>query len=358
MEKKKAVVVVSGSYVLMQAFWIALAYPDYEWTVVLIKSSDSNDGLYVNKKLCENSGVFKNVILVESSDKYANIFEKMCIFMKMFLYYFIGKKKTYCRKYVEDRIGTFDYDLLCVGSAASFLEGAVLNFSDEIETIIVQEGLGDYVFVDMNYDFITNIAGKILYKMQYVNYLFYTSYPLNQNCIKFATAPEDLPDKRYKKIYKLFDNDIVNAETYSELLNKVYNVEIENNYDIVVFTSITFSDEKYSDSARLVEYLRKEYSGKKILVKKHPRDEYEYDFGELDVECKYTDIPGEVLIQQLDKAEFIFAFPSTLMMSVVYDDKYTYKLINYVTGMSKAYNDGFGDMVKYLKIKDEDIIEI
>lgn len=356
---RKALAVIAGSYRLMQAIWFALAYPEYEWSVVLLRYGENTDNIKEMERHCLRFGCFKNVFIVITTSRFSGLLDKVIDFSKMFFSYILGNRKKYCRQYIESYIGTFDYDLLCLASSYSLFEGAVLNFSDEIQTIMMQEGMDDYVESYIKSDIFTKIAGQLLYRMKYVNFLGLRHYPHNENCEKYATSPDKIIETNYLKKSLLFDENKVHLEKYENLLKKVYDVYDDFDYDVVVFTCAeSFSRKRNEDKNKLRTYLCDNFKDKKILIKKHPQDIYEYDWVGLNIQCKYLAVPGEVIIKLASKAKFIFEFPTTILLSVVYDGKYDYVLIHYCMEMIDSYEHDFKDGVDFFQLSESNIVKV
>ncbi len=356
--KKKALAVVTGPYTLMQVFWVILFYTNYEWSVVLHRYGESKEQLLSLKEHCVRSGCFQDVYIMENTPLFLGTWGRIVEFIKMFFYFLTQKRKKYCKRLIESCIGKLDYDLLCVPTSYSVFSGALLNYSDEIPTIILQDGLADYVQPKMEeYGFCMNIIGRLLFYMKYVNFLALDEFYFQQYCIKYATDPERLRDKNFMEIRRLFDENKVSPKEYEDFLREIYQVG-ELNYDVVVFTYLSQSLEANEDHEKLRRWLGECFKDKKILIKKHPRDTNLYHWSELNITCQYTEIPGEIIIKLAKNAKFIFSDLSTLLLSVIYEEGYDYEVIKYVSGMTKSYQYNVEQLLNWLKIEKDRYVEL
>lgn len=350
--RKKALAILTGPQRLLQVFWLTLLYSEYDWSLLIHRFSEDNKALEEVKEYCVRAESFEKIYIDEDSALYSNIKEKIICFLKMFFYFIFGKRKMYCRKKLEEYVDIYEYDLLCLTSSNSIIEGAALNFSDEIQTIMMQDGLLDYVYSQKSFYGVHKLVGKLLFKMKYFNYLELKGFYFNRNCIKYATNPAQIIDKSFLEIRQLFDKSKVSEDEYEKILKKVYQIE-EVDYDVILFSSITQSIRENEDMEKLREWLNQNYKGKRILIKKHPHDIYPYEWDELNISCKYTNIPGEIIIKLAKKAEFIYAFPSTLLLSMIYEDGYDYKIIKYQSGMQESYVHNVQECFELLNIQED-----
>lgn len=358
---EKALAVVAGPYRLMQVLWFTLLYPEYSWSVVLLRYGENLDDLAEMENICKRSGKFSAIYTAVTATRFSSMFEMIKVFLQMIFFFFIGQRKKYCRRLVETYLGQFDYSLLCLACSYSLFEGAVLNFSDEIPTIMMQEGLGDYICHEKSeFGLFMRLGGKLLFKMKYVNFLGLKGFAYNKNCIKYATNPERLAEKDFLEIRKLFAGNETLEKDFQNLLGEVYQVE-ELDYDVMVFSSITQSISKDDDIERLRAWLYNHYKDKRILIKKHPQDAFLYQWDELNLTCKYTNVPGEVIVKLAPNVKFIFAFPSTLLLSMLFDrgeKEYDFLLVKYVSGMQERYNESFEKTVRVLENVGDRYIEL
>ncbi len=358
-KEKKALAIVAGPYRLLQTLWFTELYKEYKWSVVLLRYGEDLEILKSMKEDCKRVGRFENIYTVVTVSRFSSLFEKGKEILEMLFFYLIGQKKIFCKQLIEKNIGTFDYDLLCLASSYSIFEGAVLNFAKDIPTIIMQEGMADYIEPTVEYNKIYEIAGKLLQKMEYVNFLCQKSYNPYKYCVKYATIPSKILDTNFKEIRQLFDAKYVDRDIFSDIIKKTYNIKTEiNKFDLIIFSSVTQSKVPGEDIEKLRQWLNLHYKGKKILIKKHPQDICNYDWKELDIEIKFTNIPGEVLLQLLNTNHILFAFPSSILLEVVSRDYFFYDVIFYKNNMRKEYQDNFKDCVEFLQIPKNHILDI
>lgn len=354
-KRKKALAVVAGPYRLLQVLWLTLKYKEYDWSVVLLRYGENLSVVENLKKACLDSGVFQNVYTAITVGRYSTSIQKIRETLKMFFYYLIGKRKTYCLKLITNYISNFDYQLLCVAGSYSFFEGAVLNFSSDIETLIIQEGLPDYIKTTTNYNKITDLASNFLYKMGYINLKANPDFGFYNTCTKYAALPDKLRYKGFKKTEYMFDNSLIDKNTFRTLIQKFFPVEAET-YDAVLFTAPLQLYSK-NDFSELIQWLEKNYKNKRILIKKHPQDTADYYCENVKIFNKYTEFPGEVLLQCVSKCRLYFLFPSNMLIDIVRNPEVDYYVIHF-TGLDAAYEKNFKRAVEFLEISSQKIIEL
>ncbi len=356
-KRKKALAVVAGPYRLLQVLWLTLKYKEYDWSVVLLRYGENLSVVENLKKACIESGVFQNVYTAITVGRYSTSIQKIRETLRMCFYYIIGKKKEYCLKLITSYIPDFNYQLLCVASSLSFFEGAVLNFASDIDTLIIQEGVSDYIKAATNHNKITNFASEFLYRMGYINLKSKEYFFAYEKCIKYATLPSKLHYRGFKEIKRMFDSSQTDKETFLELISKVFPISVKE-YDAVIFTGPLQLYGKNDGYPEFIRFLEDHFKDKKVLIKRHPQDITVYSCENVVLEDKYSEIPGEILLQHLSDCKIYFFFPSTILIDILENDRFDYQIFHFNIGVDNAYHYNFKKSIDFLEILSDKILEL
>ena len=125
--------------------------------------------------------------------------------------------------------------------------------------------------------------------------------------------------------------------------------------EYVLFTSpihLFFKDPTVYDQLR--EWLNTFAVGKRILIKKHPRDDYAYDWEEFDISFIDEAIPAEVFLSQITKPHIIHMYLSSIMMNMP-KTQTNYTLLYFNSVKDVMYRDGFFKPMRSLGILEDHI---
>ncbi len=318
--KKRAIGEITGPYRFMQLIWIVLAHPEYDWDVVVRYVDGTTEAVDDLAKRCEMSGLFKNVIKCTESTLFSSSAQKIKAFLKMGFYFATFRMQKYYDKVIIDTVGSNDYQLYCVDNTASIFGCSFIKQYKHAHIILLEDGnweYGNWEYVSGDYDksFIMKFVGYVFFKLGIVNFMFKKNFILNKYCIKYATRPEKLVEKNFKEVRKLYNNP-KGMSIYRKVLSRIY--EIKNiNCDAILFGSVTASRTKDEDIHLFMEWVEKEYSGRKVIMKTHPLDTYEYKSNKVDLEIINKMIPGELFLKVLnDDTDIVFMSLTTIMMSI------------------------------------------
>jgi hypothetical protein len=336
MNKKIGLSVIYNSHNLYQFIWYYYTYGrDLEWYALCLPGMDIN---YL-KKLCEKCGIFEKIYFQPILFDSLSLKKKIFLFLKMFLYFVIGKRKSFCKKFISNYICGLNFNTAVVLTDYGFVAGLFLSLGDEKEIIILEDGMGDYI--DRKYSNIFRMAnnffvfqGFFLSLMGYANTGYYFPLGATSKCIKFCSWPEKMIYRKYKKILQLFDFTLTDKERFKDTLHCLFpdlRDCFQGNYDAIIFSSPLHS---YVSDATKYKSLIEKFIGanyKSILIKKHPRDTIDYNFDN-SVKVREIDrrIPAEILLPFLHGIEIIFCdFSSTVLSLKAYN--YNPKFIYFST---------------------------
>ena len=186
-------------------------------------------------------------------------------------------------------------------------------FENSYDTIICMAYINDYL-----YDILQKVDYNKLILLEegiynYLNPKIEEKYiKLHNEAILFVNDTKNVSNKELFKEIKRIKKDQNILEEYINALN--YN-NLPDNIDIVFFTSPIDIDFEYKDYKRdVIKYLEDKYSGKRILIKNHPRDHLRYDSPLY--ETFYVDfgMPGQIISKKYD-CEKVYAYASTVILS-------------------------------------------
>ena len=321
-DKKKVLAVIAGPYRFYQILWIYNKYPQYRWSILLLqygKDRKYADGLQL---ICERLNIFENIFRSEVVGENSKLGEQILVAAKMFFSYIMGRKKTFMKETVLKQTNGIDFDAFFIGCEYSILEGAIIGISDEKEVYILEEGIGDYrVRKKCPSLSLLEIVGFLFSKMGYFNPMGYFTLKGTKQCEKYISVPELLKYHNYKKINTLFTGSKEENHYFYQLLDQVYPMRLNplEGYDIVFLTSPLSDFVKNSNEYinMLHDWFWENYKGKRIVIKKHPRDLEQYAWGDLDISFISADIPAEVFMEMLDKQTVVLMYTSTMLISLL-----------------------------------------
>lgn len=353
---RKALAVVAGPYRFYQVLWLYTQFPELEWSILLLPYGK---GEAVRKDLhekCKKLGIFEDVFDSDIVGQDSGKWKQLQMLLKMFFYYFIGKKKVFMERIIQSQTEGKNFDVFFVGCEYSIIEGSVIGLADEKEVYIFEEGLSDYVRRKVYPSLcIKDIISYVVTKMGYFS-PYYTFELENTNkCIKYASLPCLLKTRKYKEIRQLVSN--YNPE-FKRLINSTYQIKMDLlcEYDVILFTTVfegeIESAEQYLESIH--RWLLENYQGKKILIKKHPRDQQLYEWKELKCHICDSHIPAEVILGMLTDQDVLMMEISTAVIQVL---KQNVNLTIFRhSGMSDSYEEWMQYIKDILKIPEENIV--
>lgn len=317
--KKKAVVVIYAAKKLYDFIWYYSTYgQDYEWLAVC----GSFEGENISD-LCKKSGIFSKIVIVEDTYKDISFKEKAKMFIELTAYYVVGMRQRKCKKLIQDAIGDYNYDLAVVPTDVGMLCGAFIAQGKEKEVVILEDGIEDYLerksgHILKHLNNVNEIAGYLLAKMGYANPQMYYKLNTTKYCKKYVNRPERMKYLLYRQVEQLGEMKFTDLNIYNMLIKNTFNIETDSlKADLVLFT--TTLNEYVSDDRiianQVVNYINKNFKGKSILVKRHPRDKKEYLF-DSSISVKEIDgkIPAEILLKEI-KSEYVFLMgPSNIVI--------------------------------------------
>ena len=128
----------------------------------------------------------------------------------------------------------------------------------------------------------------------------------------------------------------VNMSKVVEVYKRNFSCLTEIDKDAIVLFTTPMTDFCYDSTDALLSYLERHYSGKTILLKRHPRDNRKFNSSKLNLEFCPNNIPGQIICE-LFKGKKIFEFPSTITFMTDKDSNIT--IIEYKELENSSYKE-------------------
>lgn len=322
---KKALAILYSPKTLVDFIWYYHTFgKEYAWDVLCIPYG----GKEMIDRYCVNSNIFRNIYMTKTCFETLPKSKMAVLALKMIMSCVIGKSKQFAKDYLKPFVNDQDYDLHLVPSDYSLLCGLLVALSSEVETIILEDGLGDYTVRSKkfcrNYGLnLANIASYFLSVLGYgtgIGLVSYINKP-NCQCVKYSVHPEWMLYKGYKDIRVLRDLTNTDIKAWKKCLRKTFAIreDLKLEGEIILFTApmgdfVSKLSQQLADE--VVQYISSKYHPQKIYIKKHYRDEAEYKFPmTTEVEEIEKSIPGELLLDLIQCKKHIYMFPSNMLIS-------------------------------------------
>lgn len=317
---KKGLIIVYDPHNLYQFLWYYCSYgKEIEWDALCLPNEGK--GEYMGD-YCEKTGIFKNIYRYNTEYTHMNSLGKAKIFLQMIAHALTHRQKEYCYKLLKQYVDIERYDTIVVMTDVGFVTGACLAFGKEKKVVILEDGLGDYAERTNKYllEHITNPydwQGFLLANMGYSNVGHYYPLKTTKDCDKFCSHPDFLNYTKYKTMNKLYDFSNTDMDLFHSLVEKIYPLLKEYDYenvDVILFTEALncFSEDtkKYLDIVQ--KYVLKNYNS--VLLKKHPLDQNSYKFeSSITVQEVPSSIPAEVLFPYITGKKILFMNISSVL---------------------------------------------
>lgn len=322
---KKALAILYSPKTLVDFIWYYHSYgKEYAWDVLCIPCG----GEMIIDKYCSDSGLFYNVYRSNPIYKSSSVQEMSILFIKMSIAWITGKRSKFAKKYLERYVNKLDYDLHLVPGEYSILCGMLISLSSDIETIMLEDGLGDYEDKSRKFSLkyglnIENISSYLFSTMGYgvgVGIANYINMPSSM-CTKFVMHPEWMSYRKYKNIYLLKELSNTDIKAWKNCLQRTFCINGEQKFegDIILFTTPMddFCESMYQKLADdTIQYILCKYNPKKLYIKKHHRDKAQYNFPQtVEVNEIEKNIPGELILDLIQCNKHIYMYPSNMLVS-------------------------------------------
>ena len=356
---RKALAVVAGPYRFYQVLWLYTQFPDLEWSILLLPYGKGDEIRKDLREKCEKLKIFANIYDSHMIGQDSGTYRQMMMLMKMFWFYLIGKKKTFMKRIIRSQTSGQEFDVFFVGCEYSIIEGAIIGLADEKEVYIFEEGLSDYVRRKKYPSFnMKEIMSFIVTRMGYFSPYQCFEMENEKYCIKYASLPRLLQQRSYKDIRFLFRE---RNSKFNELIKRLYNFDIDmlRGCDVILFT-VALEDELKKKNKNYVDMVHQwivnRYYGKKIFIKKHPRDDEEYSWTDVDCVICEKNIPAEVVIGFMENQDVLMMEISTSIINIL--NKKNITTIFRLKETDEKYENEINYVQRLLNIPADDVIYI
>ena len=339
---KKALAILSSPKTLCDFFWFYVEYgKEYEWDAYIQK------GFILSEGWLKKTELFQTIYVDDTDLTKTNPIRKFILAFQMLVYKLINCREKFARKIIKNKTNEKEYDLyIVVPYSMGLLPGLVFLLGKEKEVVILEDGLSDYTerpnkWEKTNPHNMLYLASFLFAKMGYADLTFQYDLDSYRYCIKCSSNPMELEYKEYKEIRTIGTFTSNNQKEYNKLINKTFDIKDISDADVVLYTSplndITDDEELLSIIiSKTQRFIDENYSGSKLILKKHPRDETEYVFCQ-SIQVVEIDniIPGEIIEELLaNKNEHIIIsmYVSTILQHISND--------NYIVLYYKDLEDG------------------
>ncbi len=358
-QRSQALAVVAGPYRFYQVLWLYTQFPQYDWSILILPYGYGDKGTNDIHERCNKLGIFKQIYRSTMIGQNSNLFKKIFMFFRMLGYYILGKKKTLMKKIILSQTKGNNFDVFFVGCEYSIIEGAIIGLADEKEVYIFEEGMSDYMPRKKNPSFdLKEIISFAFTKMGYFSPYRYFEMENIKFCIKYSSLPKLLKFREYKEKRILLEN---RTDEFKKIIEKAFEFDLKilEERDVILFTAVLqeIAKEKSCEYIEKIhQWLVKNCEGKKILIKKHPRDGEEYAWDDVDCIVWDNNIPAEVFLGMIDQQEILMMEMSTLLICVL---KMNNKLTIFnANDIDEKYKYSVKNIKSILEISDENIVAI
>lgn len=352
-ENDKVLAVVTNQYMFEQLLWYHSKYPEGIWEAIVIKFSATNSLLDIMYQKCVECGFFSKIVCHNQRVLENSFLQKLLVMVRYVLQYIFRSKERNDKRLIEDLVGEgCAYKKIIVQSTCSIVSVASLNAMSEEILVCLEDGLGDYLPV-RGITHWSELLDFLLAKMNVVNGVHGRRFRMkyDDRMIKYCSLPDKMQYRGFKEIRQLFeDDDREISFTEKELLLR------REGYDLVIFSTAFLDYENKEDIYEILHnWLKRNYAGKKILFKPHPREVHRIYWDDLSVDVGGEEMSGEVLLDLLPDVEILFLDVSTILMKVCRENR-KFKIILFDNIKSKWYERAFQFVFEILGLGEEDMI--
>lgn len=348
----RVLVVIPNQYMLLQTIWYHSRYPEGIWEAIVVPYGRGELGKRTQEALyreCEKSGIFSKIIQNDELRVGESRLRRVRQFVEYLGQCLTHRRGMYDFQMIRRIMGHCNYKKVLVHPSNMMCTAAInaaRKARGDAVLICMEDGLADYGrpvgFFQLGkigtpFHF---IFYYILSKMNVFNNNSYGVLKMeyDKDIIKYVHFPERMQYRNFKRIKQL--NEEKKIETVSQYINKKSQ---EKKYDLIVFSAPLIEDFSGSILSRrddvyieLHELLKKNYTGRKILIKPHPREHYDFLWNDLDVEVGEANLAGEEILDRYPKTEVIFVFTSTMLIKVLQENR-PFKVIYFRNIKDKSY---------------------
>ena len=319
----KGLAVIYDPHNLYQFLWYYCNQgKEKEWDALCLPNGYKGEYMH---SYCEKAGIFQKIYRDDTDYSALSGIKKLRTFLKMMVYFVVGKRTEYCKKTLNQFVNEDEYAEFVVIASVGVVSGACVALGRERNVIILEDGITDYrnrpALVSMK-----RIVSLYMWQGLILSFMGYCCpgwfrLKTEKECIKYCSHPTLMKYRNYRQLRKLYDEEGTDKDLFENTIRKIYPELLHCNIkeqEVLILTSPYNSFlrdyEKYKN--RVEEYI-KTCNYKTILLKKHPREEDSYQFGS---ETRITEInngiPAEVLFPFFRNKEIVITSLSSSIIGM------------------------------------------
>lgn len=335
-KQDKVLAIITNQYMFEQLVWYHSQYPEGIWEAIVIRFGKNADLMKIMYKKCVECGIFSKIVCYDCWLPECSLQKKFFVMCQYICQYVTGRREKGDKKLIEKILGEkCQYEKVIVQSMNSIIATAALNAMSDKVLVCLEDGLGDYLPVKgiRNYketlDFLLakmNVMNKVNAEHQ---------FRLKNDCklIKYCSLPLKMQYTGYRIIKPLFERREENKFSYASRDFLMGSKE----YDMVIFSTAFLDFDKSEEVYDVLHtWLSVNYGSKKIFIKPHPREVYNFDWEDLDICVGGDELSGEAVVDLIPNAEILFLFTSTILLKVCREKK-DFKIVRFKNIASKEY---------------------
>ena len=336
---KKGLAIIYDPHNLYQFIWYYCNNDNSKkrWDALCLPNGYKGEYMHT---FCEKTNIFDKIYRSELDYTKITMKNKLLMFLKMVLFFFMGKRRVFCKKLLNKFVNEADYDEIVIIAVVGLISGICAALGKEKKVVILEDGYGDYSsrpkYIDFSKVFsFYNWQGYLISLMGYSSPgWFWLS--TDKNCIKYCSQPEKMLYHNYREICLLYQQEGTDELLFQKILSDTY-PEIKkidfDKADSIVFTRPLndFVKNPKSFIDRFQKYIMNNCHS--IILKKHPRESNTYCFGEaISVQNVDNSVPAEVLLPFIKNKKIIVLTTSSIIWHMkgnnlqcqvlLYDDLY------------------------------------
>lgn len=281
---RKGLAVIYDPHNLYQFLWYYCNQGiNMKWDALCLPNGYKGEYMHA---YCENAGIFDRIFKYDTDYSILPVVQKLVLFIKMFLFFLIGKKKEYCKRILNSYVNESDYDTFVVIADVGVVSGACIALGSEKRVIILEDGLSDYAnrpfFIPWKK--IRSVNAWQGFFLSIMGYCCPGWFRLrtNKHCIKYCSHPDKMRYRNYRELRLLYDNKGMDYNLFECIIKRVYCLLGEYDFSkvgaVLLTTPLDSYVSEYEKYMNRIEQYVKECGYETIVLKKHPREKAKYQF--------------------------------------------------------------------------------
>ena len=146
---EKALAVLWSPKSLLDFLWYYEAYgkKKYEYDILVLTAGADADGVWKTRiyDYVVNTGIFNKISVYRDSYVDQKLIKKIGLVAKMGWYAVRGKQREFCATEMKSWFDYEDYDQIVTVFLPTIFSGELLVLSEDVEVVLLEDGVKDYV---------------------------------------------------------------------------------------------------------------------------------------------------------------------------------------------------------------------